>query len=605
MFIRTTKTHTRQGKTRYSHRLVRTERSGGKVTQKTLLNLGVNYPIPKEQWKQVADCTESMMLGYHQAQMFDDTAPEIIAEAKRLVSMLRARGIRLDGRERSSESVATVDLDTLDHTECRYVGCERLCLGSLEELGFGELLRSLGVRERDSRIAQALVVAKMAEPSSEREACRWLKWDSAVYELLGIEKKKASLSKLYRITDMLWKHREEIQRGLFEKERELLGLGDTVVFYDLTNVHYTGRPRGESKELLRFGRSKQKRNDCPLVTVAMTLDATGFPRGFEVLAGNVSEPKTLEGAMKKLEDVCGEVKPTVIMDAGIATEENIQWLCGRGYEWICVNRGAGPEAPEGPSDIELETTAGHRVWGWKLEGDSGETFLYALSEGKKMKEDSILGRFREKYEEDLRYLDEGLSIPGRMKRYEKVVEKVGRLKEKYSRVSEHYEVRITRDGRNAGSVRFTETRRHEEESEGAGSYVLRTSHGEWSAEKVIRTYWRLSEIEATFRSLKSELGLRPIWHSAPRRIAAHLFIAFIAYHGVHLIRTRLRARGIELGWDSIRRRMRRWVRVSTTVQEVNGDMVVNRQDSRPDVEVEGIANAFGIGTGINRRRYRM
>ena len=154
-------------------------------------------------------------------------------------------------------------------------------------------------------------------------------------------------------------------------------------------------------------------------------------------------------------------------------------------------------------------------------------------------------------------------------------------------------------------MRFKRRPRYDEADEGAGAYVLRTSHVDWDIETVLRTYWRITDIEATFRSLKSELGLRPIWHQLDRRIAAHLLIAVLAYHAVHLIRTRLAARDIHKCWASIRESMRTWVRITTRLRQTDGTLIVNRQDTRPAAEVAAISSAAGVEPAIHRTRTRL
>ena len=406
MYIRATKTHTRDGKTAKSYRLSRSVRIGDKVRQETLLNLGVDYPVPKQQWRDVALVTEVLLAG--QRPMLP-VPPDIQVAAEDLVRRLRAVGLgpqepERRGRERA---VATVDLDTLEHDDTRSVGGERVCLAGLEELGFRDLLHERGVRGRDARIAAALVVAKMLHPSSERESLRWLREDSAALELLDLDRGKAlSLQKLYRTGDVLWRFRRALQAGLFRRERELLELPDTIVFYDLTNTWYTGR---SDQELLRFGRSKEGRKH-PLVTLALSLDGAGFPRGCEVLAGDVSEPATLAAALERFEAALGGgggQKPTVILDAGIATEENIGWLRERGYGWICVSRETRPAPPAGEADVTLTTSAKQEVLAWRLEGDEEEVRLVAVSEGKRASEEAMLGRHRERYETALRHLPRG------------------------------------------------------------------------------------------------------------------------------------------------------------------------------------------------------
>ena len=307
MFIRATKTHSAAGRPGLSFRLVHSVRSGSKVRQTTLLNLGTQFPLERALWPDLTRCIEDLLAG-QQALLAHPPAIRSVAEP--LVQQLHA----------------------------------------LDQLGFPQLLRQAGASPRDASVATALVTARMLHPSSEREALRWLEAGSATLELLGLDTGQGlSLSKLYRTGDLLWTHRERLQQGLFARERELLELPATIVFYDLSNTHYTG---GENQTLRRFGRSKQKRSDCPLVSLALALDGAGFPRRCEILAGNVSEPGTLRDALERLAGAEGRerAKPTVILDAGIASEANLAWLREAGWDWICVSRG-GPAGPaEGRAD---------------------------------------------------------------------------------------------------------------------------------------------------------------------------------------------------------------------------------------------------------------
>ena len=244
---------------------------------------------------------------------------------------------------------------------------------------------------------------------------------------------------------------------------------------------------------------------------------------------------------------------------------------------------------------------------WRLAEEAGEVRLYVVSEGKKATEDSILAMKRGRFTDALDKLHAGLSIPGRLKRYEKVLESVGRIKQRHTRVARHFEVTVEKaaKGANASAVRYRRKPLHDQADEQAGAYVLRTSRTEWDSETILRTYWRITEVEQTFRSLKSELGLRPIFHQLDRRIAAHLFIAVLAYHAVHLIRTRLAAKGIHLCWSSIRTRMATWVRVTTRLREIGGALIVNRQDVSPEAEPAALSRAAGVEPQLHRQRSRI
>ena len=602
MFFRRTKTaNGLDGNSYYTYRLVENQREGTKTRQKTVLNLGANWDVPQSDWKAVAQRVEAIQQG--QISCFE-FPKHVESAAQSVVNRLWARD--LNGDKPATGSVVTVDLDTMKHTDVRSVGCERLCLQALEDLQLGRTLEELGMSKLDTRRALALVAAKMIHPASERETSRWIKDNSCLPELLDLTRSRDLERKtLYRIGDCLGKRQAEIEKHLFRRERDLLNIPATIVFYDLSNTHCTGQHHDQG--LRRFGRSKQRRNDCPLVTLALVLDEMGFPRSSEVLPGNVGEAKTLEAALKNLEEVHGcrdpNNRPTVIMDAGISTDDNLKFLKENGYDWICISRKAREVPPDRAPDSTLHTKAKHLVEAWRIsDKDADELQLYARSEGRRQTEASILARRRSKLEAELQYLHDGLSLPRRMKRHDRVLEKIGRLKERYSGVASQYKIRIERTGDTATAVRFKRQDKAELADAAAGSCVLRTSHTDWNAEKILRTYWRLTDLENTFRQLKSELGLRPIWHSTDARISAHLFITVLAYHAVHLIRTRLRNNDINLRWDSIRNRMDSWRHVTTTQQTPTGQQVVVRQDARPSDEAATIARHANVHVGAYRQR---
>ena len=551
MFIKATKTYTdKAGQARKSHRLVRNVRVDGRVRQQTLLNLGTHWDVPRELWLRIAQRTEEILAG-RQA-LFPE--PETVEQhAQRLARQLRAKGVGLS--EKPDPAVVRVDLDSMEHQDPVSVGAERVCLQALEDLGLQRILKGCELSLRDARIATAIVAARMIHPSSEREASRWLQCDSALPELLGLEADQRALSRktLYRVCYLLWKHRKALQQGLRQQESALFWIPDAIVLYDLTNAHCCGLADGA---LRRRGRSKQRRNDCPLVTTALMLDSAGFPRACEILPGNVSECGTLADAIARLREECSpdQPKPTVVMDAGIATVANLAWLREQGYGWICVNRGKCPAPPEGEPDLDLVTASKQVLQAWSLGVEDGELRLYVQSEAKKQKEDAILSAKRKRFEAELCSLHEGLTVPGRTKKYERVLERVGRIRERYTKVSAQYDIHVDRDpgtdkkcpGPNATAVHFASRPSREQADASAGAYLLRTSRLDWNLQDIVEQYLQITEVEAVFRSLKSELGLRPIWHQGDNQIRAHLFIAVLAYHAVHVIRTRLKLAGNNL-----------------------------------------------------------
>ena len=604
MYIRETLTRRTANNTYRSVRLVEGRRVGRKVQQKTLLNLGTGFSIPKAQWPELVEIIESKLAGN---EYLFQPAPELAAAAESIVQRLRSRELEKPTDESLDGDTAHIKLNSVEMDNGRSAGSERLALGSLDALGLPGVLKDVGFSDRDARIAVALVVAPMIHPSSEREALRWLETNSATLELLRLDTGRAiKLDKLYRLSDLLVKHHRAIEDALFARQRKLFGTGGAVIFYDLTNTHMTGRP---ASALAKFGRSKQKRNDCPLVTLALATDEGGFPRRSCVLPGNVSEPGTLLDALDSLatEDE-GEDKPTVIMDVGIATEDNLAELRKRGFHWITVKRGGvKPDQIEAmktlDADATFETRSGHEVRAWKLSHDhENEAQLCIWSQARQEKDEAILAKKRERFEADLADLHKGLSKPRSTKKYDKVLERLGRLRERYALVNHHYDITVTKapDGK-ARAVTWKRNAAYDAHDTRAGHYVLRTSHTEWSVEDTVRTYWRLTELEATFRSLKSELGLRPIWHQLSKRIEGHLFIAVLALYGVNVIRTRLAAHGIHYSWATLRHKLGRWQRATTSMTTIGGSRIEVRCDIRPDPAATVIGKAAGTPYAPERR----
>ena len=613
------------GQQYYSFRLAHTVRTGKRVRQVHLLNLGAKFPVPEDDWPALLALVDDLRADQPPLLPPD---PQLVPWAERIVAHLKDIGFDPDAAP--DRDLATVHLDSIRNSHARSAGGERLALHAFERLGLADALRGCGLSDRDARIALSLLVARMLKPGSERATHLWLCDTSAAWELLGLDGRPPSLQKLYRVGDQLWKQREALEGALFTRERELLGLPRTIVFYDLTNVHYHGPARGD----LQRGRSKQKRHDCPLLTLALSLDGAGFPRRSQVLPGNVSEPGTLAAALRQLEALpgAGAERPTVVMDAGLSTAANLAWLRERGYAWITVQRGRA-ERPEREPDMRVQTAHGQTVLGWQQAAKTdGESELCLWSAERQAKDDAIVERQRKLFEEGLAALHAGLSKKGCTKDWAKVVERVGKLRQSCPRVSAQYRVEVLpaaapepAQGKakapaqakakvqakaraqakpRAQAVRWERTAQHTASDLRAGTYVLRTSHADWAAPRLAETYWRLSEVEATFRSLKGEIGLRPIWHVKQDRIRAHLFLAVLAYHGVHLLRTLLQRQGIHTSWAGIRDRLASWIRVTTTMKTKAGELITIRQDTRADAGEAELARAVGMEPGLHRQRRR-
>ena len=208
------------------------------------------------------------------------------------------------------------------------------------------------------------------------------------------------------------------------------------------------------------------------------------------------------------------------------------------------------------------------------------------------KERGIANLFAQRFEAALAKLAEGLHQKGTVKRYHKVLERLGRLREKYARAAQYYEVTVDQAGGIATALHWQRTTPIAETLPGV--YCLRTNAAAWDEATLWRTYTMLTDLEAVFRCLKSELGLRPIFHRKTDRVSGHLFISVLAYHLVHTIRFQLRAAGIHLSWEGIRRALAGQDRVTVTLKRADGKTVHIRKTTRAEPRQRAIYDALGI-----------
>ena len=590
VFIRRTQTRrTQDGKPYFSHRLVHSERVGNAVRQRTLLNLGRHFDIPHAQWPQLCARIDDILAG--QAPLVADCPHAVEHEAQRIAGQLVVRSAQASGAAAGPTDVQPLDVDSLRLLRPRSVGVEQLGLWALEQLGLPALLADLGVNGALRAAAAGVIVGRLAHPASERATHRWLQERSGLGELLGVDFETVGAMQLYRASDALVKHREAIETHLFDRAMGLFDLQPTVTLYDLTNTYFEGEA-SEQPQAQR-GHSKEKRSDCPLLTLGLMLDASGFVRRSKVFAGNVREQRTLAGMLEALEAPPGAL---VVMDRGVATEACVQWLRDHDYRYLVVSRERHRQF-DAEAAVSLQTRSNQTIHMHKVVStDPDEVRLYCYSEERANKERGIVERFATRFETALTQLHEGLARPRAHKRLDQVWQRIGRLKTKHSRVASHYQIGVTADETGEKAVAVTWTRRPRDGSMAThpGVYCLRSSETAWDEDALWRTYTTLTDVEAVFRSLKSELGLRPIYHHKPRRADGHLFITVIAYQLVQVIRTRLRGHGNPASWTTLRRILDGQQRVTATFRRPDGRTLHVRTATQPEPEQRDIYDALGV-----------
>lgn len=599
MFIRE-KIKRKNGKEYIQHQLIESVRTAAGPRQNIILNMG-KLDLEQDKWKLLANAIEEELQNQPGLFKSDPDIKKLAQHYAQLILHNRlSRMARIDGIDSSEKTedvqYEMVDVNSLRNSDIRSLGAEHVVHNQIEEYNFDTILKENGFSDSQAEYARMLIAARLIHPSSERETARWLNENSALCELM-----QSNLAvydnALHRTAVMLWEKHDHIEKQLSQTAKDLFSLKEDVILYDLTNTYFEGSKKG-SKIAKPGGISKERRNDRPLVTLALIVDEEGFPKRSRVLEGNVSEPDTLETMLDQLKLFSGfgqDNKKTIVIDAGIATDENLEIIKGRGYQYIAVSRKRKYEECFWDNSAEEEIMLSDKKSALKIKivKTENENYLLCHSIAKEAKERAIYQRKIEKFEEALTKLKLGLQKKGTTKRYDKILERIGRLKEQY-KVGYLYKIKVQREGKIATDITFENNPVKQIKEDSLGEYVIRTNRTNLSGEEISMIHRSLTTIESSFKSMKSELGLRPNYHKNDDSTIAHIFITVIAYHVLAGILKKLRYKEINYTWDSIRKILSNHGRVTNTFNEKSGNTIHIRNSSIPTIKQKEIYKALKL-----------
>lgn len=595
MYIRTvTQKNKTTGKIYMTHSLVESYRTvQGKVRQQILFNLGCHFDIPKEHWKLLADRIEENRKGQQSLVPLEPFLEKEAQRISKLVTQKFSEKVVVSQHQKQETDHQMVDVNSIQYQHVRKIGAEHVGFHAAQQLNLDKILLDLGFNQKQVHLALGNIIGRLVHPGSELNTHRYLSEQSALDELLETDFSNLSLKHFYQIADLLVKNKSKIEKALYQREKDLFNLEEIVTLFDITNTYFEGRCLSNPKA--QYGRSKEKRSDCCLVALGMVLDASGFPRKSEVFPGNVSEPKTLKQMLAVLG---GDKKAIVVMDAGIATKDNVEWLKMEGFRYIVVSRKRYLVMPENKERILVKEDKNNVVQASLVKNEeTKELELYCHSQAKEEKAKHMISKATSRYEMELEKLAAGLHKKRGIKKYEKILERLGRLKEKYKKVGQFYDVNVATDEPRKNVIEITwEKKEDAVRTKGQSIYCLRTNQEDLDEKTFWEIYTTLTELEAAFCSLKSELGFRPVYHRKETRIDAHLFISVIAYHLLHTIRFQLKEHGIHSSWETLREVLDTQCRITSTLQLENGKTVQIRKTSSPDTDQLQIYKALSIDT---------
>jgi transposase len=378
-----------------------------------------------------------------------------------------------------------------------------------------------------SRVAALLAINRLCAPGSELAIeQRWFP-STALDDLLGMEEEKINDTRLYRCLDRILPHKTKLERHLKERYGELFGAEFDVLLYDLTSTYVEGA--AEKNPMMRRGYSRDHRPDCEQMVIALIVNNEGFPFSYETFDGNRADVSTMETILRMVERKYGKARRIWVFDRGIVSEENLAAIRKRGGQYLVGT----PRSQMKQFETELVkddwTQVRPEVEVKRIAIPQGEeTYILCRTAGRKQKEQAIRKRFSSSMEKALKALEKTIAL-GRLKDRNKMERRLGKIQARHPSVNDLYDVslRDTPEGVRLfwqikeGHQKWRETRE--------GTYLLRTNLQAASAEELWSKYMQLTEAEASFRALKSELSIRPLFHQKEPRVKAHVMVAFLGY----------------------------------------------------------------------------
>ena len=401
-----------------------------------------------------------------------------------------------------------------------------------------ELWRQLGLHEfwqerlpegRESvsweKVLRLLVVNRLLEPGSEFRVHRHWFVESAMDALLEENFVVADKDRLYRCLDRVLEHKQDLFVWLKQKWSELFQADFEVLLYDLTSTYFEGEMAENPKA--KRGYSRDSRPDCLQVVIALVVTPDGFPLAYEVMDGNTSEQKTLRPFLEQIEKRYGKARRVWVMDRGIPTEAILREMRAPGRDmFYLVGTPKGRINQHEKKWLELPWQKVRDSVEVKLYEHEGELYVLARSDGRQAKEIAMRRKRLARLLRKLRAMRR--SLPGR----DQLLLRIGAAKKEAGRAFGFVSIRIPLAQEKVTRQTFSfrvEKGKLQKAQQRDGHYLLRSNLTAEDPAVLWKRYVQLTQVEAVFRSLKSELGVRPIYHRLENRVDAHILIAFLAY----------------------------------------------------------------------------
>lgn len=580
---------------------------GGSPRHRVVLSLG-DAELP-EAWFDALAARVSGRLSGKPLLIPPELPPEALEWEDRIVLAVERRRCDEDSPA-VGEVLDGVLADRIEHSHSTVLGPLLAGLHAWRSLDMDGLLSGLDFSPGQRQAACALVLGRLAEPQSEHGFYHWL-GHSSLPDLLGPEVCAGGVQRYYRVGDRLLASRTEIEAGLRDRLGSHFGLDRTIFLYDLTNFHFEGAC--ETNPKARRGKNKQMRSDCPQVVVGVVFDEFGFEVLHRTFAGNTNDGKTLPEMARSLHEasigdgLAMREPPTVVVDGGLAGKNNLAELRRLGFHYLVNDRrtsrstwrewfGHDGFAPIPGRRSDEEVLVRH------VDLDAGqgglaapERLVLCKSAGRRNKEMAIRSSAEERFLGELERLVRRVSS-GRLKTGPGIERAIGRLRARHPRVARYYEIRQDTDGPRPAILWCRDDESWQREDELAGCYALRTDRRDLDGGALWRLYMTLCRAEDGFRTVKSDLGLRPAFHHLEGRVDAHVFLTVLAYQVLRFILHTLERQGDTRCWHTLRQVLSTHCYATVHLTMRDGSVRSIRKPGRPEACQWDIYRKLGIAS---------
>ena len=587
-----------KGQTYTNYVLVESVRTPQGPRQKTVCSLGDLSPRPRQQWLELARKIEAGVGGQKELLAGEDGEVSEVVE--------RVRGGRPRREQSKSTDLVSVHADRVCTEKHREVGPVHVGVQYWRKLGLDEILATLGFSERATTLSLAMTMNRLIHPCSEHAMPHWIR-RTALADILGVDFRRLRDDALYRHLDRLHPKRAAIEAALAERERTLFNCDNTFFLYDLTSTYFEGQALANPKA--KRGYSRDHRPDCKQVVVGLVINGEGFPLAHEIFEGNTQDRNSLPVMLEQLDKrVPLKAGQTVVVDRGMAYEENLAEIRSRGLHylvaarhpernrWLAEFEGEGFDevirkpSPQNPFQKKPKVEV-------KLERRGKETYVLCRGAGRVEKDRAIRRKQEQRLVADLGKLAARVE-KGHLVKEQAIGEAIGRLKERYPRVARYY--RILYDAEQKKFRYEVDAEKYNRAEKLDGTYLLRTDRTDLGAEEAWRLYILLTRAEDAFRDMKSPLSERPIFHQLEHRVETHIFLCVLAYHLLVAVENTLLDTGMHTSWHTVRETLATHQVCTMVLPTDRGAVLRIRKGSTPEPQHRKLYELLGVPLEVMR-----